>query len=61
MHSLELQAAVDEVEPCGARHVHGGAELALREGFGVAEVGGRHGPVREGDLDVQGHGYDVGN
>ena len=59
MDSLELEAAVDEVEPGGAVDVHGGAQLALGEGFGVAEVGGRHGPVGEGDLHVQRHGDDV--
>ena len=40
MHSLELQAAVNEIQPFGAVDVHGGAELALGEGFCVAEVGG---------------------
>lgn len=57
---LELQAAVDEVEPGGAGDVHGGAELALGEGLGGAEVGGGGAPVGEGDLDVQGHGDEVG-
>lgn len=56
---LELQAAVDPVEPGGAVDVEGGAELALREGLGVAEVSGWHAPVRQGDLDVQRHGDDV--
>ena len=59
MHGLELQAAVDEVEPGGAIDVHGGAQLALGEGLGVAEVGGGHAPVGEGNLDVQGHGDDM--
>ncbi len=61
MHGLELQAAMHEIEPGRARDVHGGAQLALGEGFGVAEVGGRHAPVGKGDLDVQGHGNDVGD
>ncbi len=59
MHGLELEPAVHEIEVGGAVDVHGGAQLALRKGLGVAEVGGRHAPVREGDLDVQGHGDDV--
>lgn len=53
---LELQAAVEEVEPLGAGDIHGGAQLALGEGLGGAEVGGGHAPVGEGDLDVEEHG-----
>ena len=53
VHSLELQAAVDEVEPGGTVDVHGDAEHFLRERFVHAEVGRRHGEVREGDLHVQ--------
>lgn len=37
---LELQTTVDEIEEGRAAHVHGCAELALRKGFGGAEVGG---------------------
>ena len=59
VHSLELQAAVDPVEPRRAVDVHGGAELALGEGLGFPEVRGRHGPVRERDLHVQRHRDDV--
>ena len=59
MHDLELQAAVDEVEPGGAVHVHGGAKLSLREGLVLTQVRGGHAPVGQGDLDVQGHGGDV--
>lgn len=61
MDGLELQAAVDEVQPGGTSDVHGGAELFLGKGFAGAEVGGRHGEVGEGDLDVEGHGDDVGD
>lgn len=61
MDGLELQAAMDEIQPLGAVDVHGGAQLALGEGLRFAEVGGRGGPVGEGDLRVQGHGDDVGN
>ena len=60
MHGLELKPAVDEVQPFGAVDVHGRAELALGEGFCVAEVGGGGCPMREGDLRVEGHGDDVG-
>ena len=50
---LELQAAVDEVQPGGAVDVHGGAQHLLREGLVDAEVGGAHGKVGERDLHVQ--------
>lgn len=56
---LELQTAVHKVHPGGAVDVHGGAELALGKGLAVAQVGGGHAPVGEGDLDVQRHGHDV--
>lgn len=59
VHGLELQAAVDEVEPLRAGDVHGRAELALREGLAGPEVGGAVAPVREGDLYVQGHSDQV--
>ena len=59
VHGLELQTAVDEVEPGGAVDVHGGAELALGERLGVAQVRGGGGPVGEGDLDVEREGEDV--
>ena len=61
MHSLELQTAVQPIEPNGALHIHCGAELALGERLCGAEVGGRHAPVGEGDLDVQEHGDAVGD
>ena len=38
VHGLELKAAVDEVEPGGAVDIHGGAELTLGEGLGLAMV-----------------------
>lgn len=56
---LELQAAVDKVHPGGAVDVHGGSQLALGERLLLAEVGGGHAPVGEGDLDVQRHDGDV--
>lgn len=55
VHGLELEAAVEPVEPRRAVNVHGGAELALGKGLGFAEVRGRHGPVGECDLDVKRH------
>lgn len=61
VHGLELETAVDEVQPRGAVDVHGGAQLLLGEGLGGAEVGGRHAPVGERDLHVKRHGDDVGD
>lgn len=57
--SLELQAAVDEIEPLRAGDVHGCAQLALSERLAGAEVGGAGAPVGEGDLHVQRHGDQV--
>lgn len=59
MHSLELESAVDEIQPRGAVDVHGGAQLLLGERLRGAKVSSRHSPVRERDLDVQRHGNDV--
>ncbi|KFY90677.1 hypothetical protein V500_05015 [Pseudogymnoascus sp. VKM F-4518 (FW-2643)] len=61
VHGLELESAVDEIQPRGAVNVHGGAQLLLGEGLGGAEVGGRHAPVGKRDLDVERHGDDVGD
>lgn len=58
---LELETTVDKVEPGGAVDVHGGTELALREGLGLAQVGVGRSPVGEGDLNVQRHGDNVRN
>lgn len=52
---------MDEIQPFGAIDVHGGTDLALREGLPFAEVGGRGCPVGEGDLRVEGHSDDVGD
>lgn len=52
VHGLELQAAMEEVEPGRAVDVHGGAEHLLGKGFVHAEVGRAHGEVGERDLDV---------
>jgi len=59
MDCLELQTAVDEVEPGGAFDVHRGTQLALWERFALAKVGRGHAPMRQGDLDVKGHGDNV--
>ena len=58
---LELETAVDEVQPGWAIDVHGRAEHFLGEGLVGAEVGGRHGEVGECDLDVQRRGDGVGD
>lgn len=47
---LEVEAAVEEGEGGVAEDVGCGAELAVDEGFGGAEVGGRAGVVGEDDL-----------
>lgn len=57
--SLELETAVDEVEPGRAVDVHGGSELALSEGLSLTKVDGGHSPMGQGDLDVQRHGDNV--
>lgn len=59
MDGLELQAAVEEVEPVGTIDIHGGAEHFLGEGLVDAEIGGAHCEVAEGDLQVQGCGDHV--
>jgi hypothetical protein len=59
VHGLELQAAVNEVEPCRARNVHCCAQLALRERLSWAQVGGASAPVGERNLHVQRHRDEV--
>ena len=61
MDSLELQPAVDEIQPLRAVHIHRRPQHLLREGLVGTEVGGGHGKVRQGDLQMQGRGYGVGN
>lgn len=56
---LELQTAMDEVEPGRAVHVHGSTQLALRERLFLAQVRMRHAPVRQGNLNVQWHRNNV--
>ena len=50
---------MDKVQPFGAVDVHRGAQLALGEGFRLAEIRCRHAPVGEGDLHVERHRDDV--
>lgn len=59
VYNLELQPAVHEIQPRRARNVHGRAQLALGEGFSRPQVGRARAPVRERDLHVQRHGYQV--
>lgn len=58
---LELQAAVDKVQPGGTVNIERGAQLPLGKRLGRAELRGGHAPVREGELDVQRHGDHVGD
>ena len=58
MHSLELQTPVNEIQPRGAVDIHGRAQLVLGETL-AGEDAGRHAPVGEGDLDMQGHSGEV--
>lgn len=59
MDGLELQSAVEEVEPVGRIDIHGRAEHLLGKGLVDAEVGGAHCEVAERDLHVQGRGDHV--
>ena len=59
MDGLELETAVDEIEPWRAIDIHGGTELSLWKALGITQVGSRHGPMREGYLHVQWHSDDV--
>lgn len=56
---LELQSAMDKVQPLGAVDVHGSAQHLLGERLAWAEVGGAHGEVRKYDLEVQGGRHHV--
>ena len=59
MGGLELQPTVDKIKPRRAVDVHGGAHLALGKRLGLSQVGRRHAPVRQVDLDMQGHDDNV--
>lgn len=61
MDSLELKAAMEEVQPGGTVHIHCGAEHLLREGLVDSKIRRRHGEVRERDLHVQGSCDHVGD
>ena len=58
---LELEAAVDKIQPGGAVDVHGRAQHFLWEGLVHAHVCGGHGEVAERDLDVERGGDHVGD
>lgn len=59
MHRLELETAMEPIEPLGAVDVHSCAKLMLRERFGGSKVCGGHAPVRKSDLNVEDDGDDV--
>lgn len=61
VYGLELQAPMNEIEPWRTLDVHCCTELMLREAFRFSKFTGRHRPMRQGDLHVQGHGDDVGD
>ncbi len=51
---LELESAVEKVQPRRAVDIHGGSKHLLWEGFVWPQVGRAHGEVRESDLHVEG-------
>lgn len=53
---LELETAMEPVQPGSAINIHRGAKHPLREGFMHPEVSGRHGEVRKCDLHMQRRG-----
>ena len=53
MDGLELQTAVEKVEPLRAIDIHGGSQHLLREGFVDPEVCSAHGEMAERDLYMQ--------
>lgn len=56
---LELQPAVQKIQPLRTLNVHGGPQHLLRERLVDAQVGGAHGEMAQGDLDVEGAGDHV--
>lgn len=61
MHSLELQPAMDPVQPGGTIDIHRRAQLFLSKGLAGSEVRGRHPEMGECDLHVQEEGDAVGD
>lgn len=59
--SLELQTAVEEVQPGRTVDVHGGAQHLLGKGLVDSQVGRGHGEMRQCDLDMQGGSDNVGD
>ena len=54
VNGLKLQAAVKEVQPFGAVHIHGGAKHLLGERLMDSEVSCTHGEMAERYLDMKG-------
>lgn len=53
---LELETAMEPVQPGSAINIHRGAKHPLRKGFMHPEVSGRHSEVRKCDLHMQRRG-----
>ncbi len=56
VNRLELQAAMEEVEPLRAFDIHRGAEHPLRERLIRPQITRAHGEVRQADLGMKRHG-----
>ena len=50
---LELQSAVEPVEPLGTAHIHGGTDRLGGEVLFALHIGGVHAVVRDVDLEVE--------
>lgn len=50
---LELQPAMEEVEPLWTVNIHGSTQHLLRKGLMDAEISGAHREVRQSDLDMK--------
>lgn len=61
VNSLELETAMEEIQPSRTGDVHGRAQHFLWEGLAWSEFGSGHGEVRQGDLSVERHGDHVGD
>lgn len=59
MDSLKLQTTMYPIQPSRTVDVESSPELALGEGLSIAEVGSRHAPMRQCNLDMQRHSDDV--
>lgn len=61
MLSLELQSAMNKVEPGRTLNIHRCSQLPLRERLSVSEVGRWHSPVGQCDLYMERCGDHVGH